>query len=116
MPTIGSVIELRRYPVKSLAGETLTVAAVDERGLDGDRRWAVTDTDGKFGGSKSTRRFRKMDGLLQLTANYDRHLSPVIGFPDGRRLLGDDRASTRHSPTTSAAPPSCCPRQGLPLR
>jgi uncharacterized protein len=88
--TVGSVIELRRYPVKSLAGETLSVAAVDERGLDGDRRWAVTDTDGKFGSSKSTRRFRKMEGLLQLTANYDRHRNAIIGFPDGRRISGDD--------------------------
>jgi uncharacterized protein len=90
VPTVGSVIELRRYPVKSLAGEILSSAAVDERGLDGDRRWAVTDTDGKFGSSKSTRRFRKMDGLLQLTASYDRHLTPIIGFPDGRHIGGDD--------------------------
>jgi hypothetical protein len=36
VPTVGSVIELRRYPVKSLAGETLTVAVFDRRGLDGD--------------------------------------------------------------------------------
>jgi uncharacterized protein len=90
VPTVGAVLELRRYPVKSLAGETLPVATVDRRGLEGDRRWAVTDTDGKFGSSKSTRRFRKMDGLLQLTASYDRHLNPVIGFPDGRRISGDD--------------------------
>jgi uncharacterized protein len=89
VPTVGSVNELRRYPVKSLAGETLTVAVFNRRGLDGDRRWAVTDTDGKFGSSKSTRRFRKMDGLLQLTASYDRHRNPIIGFPDGRRIPGD---------------------------
>jgi hypothetical protein len=90
VPTVGSLIELRRYPVKSLAGEILTIAAVDRGGLDGDRRWAVTDADGRFGSSKSTRRFRKMDGLLQLTASYDRHLNPIIGFPDGRRIPGDD--------------------------
>jgi uncharacterized protein len=90
VPTVGSVIELRRYPVKSLAGEILTVAAVDRRGVGGDRRWAVTDADGKFGSSKSTRRFRKMDGLLQLTASYDRDRNPIIGFPDGRRIPGDD--------------------------
>jgi hypothetical protein len=50
----------------------------------------VTDPDGEFGSSKSTRRFRKLDGLLQLTASYDRHLKPIIGFPDGRRVPGDD--------------------------
>lgn len=88
--TVGSVIELRRYPVKSLAGEILSAADVDGRGLDGDRRWAVTDADGKLGSGKSTRRFRRMDGLLQLTATYDRQLTPIIGFPDGRRIGGDD--------------------------
>jgi uncharacterized protein len=90
MPAIGSIAELRRYPVKSLAGESLTVAAVDERGLAGDRRWAVVDTDGKLGSSKSTRRFRRMDGLLQLTADHGSNLDPIIGFPDGRRVPGDD--------------------------
>jgi uncharacterized protein len=90
MPTVGSVVELRRYPVKSLAGEILSAADVDHRGLEGDRLWAVTDTDRKLGSSKSTRRFRKMDGLLRLTASYDRNLSPVIGFPDGRRIPGSD--------------------------
>jgi uncharacterized protein len=91
MPTGGSLIELRRYPVKSLAGEALSIADVDQRGLEGDRRWAVTDADGKFGSSKSSRRFRKMEGLLQLTASYDRHLNPIIGFPDGRRIPAADR-------------------------
>jgi uncharacterized protein len=69
--TVGSVAELRRYPVKSLTGEVLRAADVDVRGLVGDRAWAVTDTDGRFGSGKTTRRFRRMDGLLQLTATYD---------------------------------------------
>jgi uncharacterized protein len=88
--TIGSVNELRRYPVKSLTGELLTSADVDRRGLAGDRLWAVTDVDGKLGSGKSSRRFRRMDGLLQLTASYDRDLTPIIGFPDGRHISGSD--------------------------
>lgn len=87
---IGSVAELRRYPVKSLAGESLTTVQVDHRGLVGDRRWAVVDMDGRLGSSKSTRRFRKMDELLQLTAVSDGDDSPVIGFPDGRRIHAVD--------------------------
>jgi uncharacterized protein len=90
MPRVGSVVELRRYPVKSVGGETLGVADVDLRGLVGDRGWAVTDVDGKLGSGKSTRRFRRMDGLLQLSASYDGDLRPVLGFPDGRRFGGDD--------------------------
>jgi uncharacterized protein YcbX len=82
---------LRRYPVKSLVGETLTGVHVGTRGVDGDRLWSVRDLDGKLGSGKSTRRFRRMDGLLGLTAAYDGDV-PVIGFPDGTRVRGDDGA------------------------
>ena len=82
---------LSRYPVKSLVGEDLDRVLVEERGLVGDRLWSVRDTDGKLGSGKSTRRFRKMDGLLDLEARYDGDV-PVIGFPDGRALRGDDPA------------------------
>lgn len=87
---IGSVAELRRYPVKSLAGESLTAVHVDQRGLAGDRRWAVVDESGRLGSTKSTRRFRRMDGLLQLTADSAGDDGPLIGFPDGRRIPADD--------------------------
>jgi uncharacterized protein len=54
---MGVVAALWRYPVKSMAGERLTEAAVGERGLDGDRLYAVRDPAGKFGSGKNTRRF-----------------------------------------------------------
>ena len=37
---IGTVQELRRYPVKSMASESLQCASVSWHGLAGDRRWA----------------------------------------------------------------------------
>jgi uncharacterized protein YcbX len=82
---------LHRYPVKSLVGERLEVADVVLRGLRGDRLWAVRDEDGKLGSGKSTRRFRRMEGLLDLVASYDGDV-PVVTFPDGRGLRGDDPA------------------------
>src|SRR5688572_10916116 len=85
----ATLIGLRRYPVKSLAGESLDSVVVDARGLVADRAWAVRDPDGKLGGGKSTGRFRKMDGLLLLAAAYDGDV-PVIAFPDGRSIRGDD--------------------------
>lgn len=85
---LGSVY---RYPVKSLVGERLEVADVVERGLRGDRLWAVRDEDGKLGSGKSTRRFRAMKGLLDLVASYDGDV-PLITFPDGRCLRGEDPA------------------------
>lgn len=85
----GRVLELWRYPVKSLVGERLDAARVGARGLEGDRLWAVQDPDGKLGSGKSTRRFRRMDGLLELASSYDGDV-PVVAFPDGRELRGDD--------------------------
>src|SRR5690242_12741629 len=56
--------------------------------MRGDRLWAVRDEDGKFGSGKSTRRFRRMPGLLDLAASYDADFAPIVRFPDGRMLPG----------------------------
>ncbi len=37
---IGRIVELWRYPVKSMAAQSLTEAEVSWRGIAGDRRWA----------------------------------------------------------------------------
>ncbi len=84
---VGQVRSLYRYPVKSLVGEGLDHATVDPRGLRGDRLWSVRDLDGKLGSGKSTRRFRRMPGLLHLAATYDGDV-PVIRFRDGTTVRG----------------------------
>lgn len=41
---LGRVLrEIRRYPVKSMLGEAITTAGITERGIAGDRVWAVVD-------------------------------------------------------------------------
>ena len=40
---MASVVEIWRYPVKSMAGERLDSCSVGEKGLEGDRRWAFVD-------------------------------------------------------------------------
>jgi uncharacterized protein len=53
-----SVVALWRYPVKSMMGEELNAAEVTERGLLGDRRFAVVDrATGKIGGAKNPRKW-----------------------------------------------------------
>lgn len=87
----GSVAEVWRYPVKSVLGERVLDAEVDARGLLGDRLWAVVDDDGKLGSGKSSTRFRKLEGLLDLAAAVPPGSEvPEITWSDGRRrTVGD---------------------------
>lgn len=62
------VRELRRYPVKSMGGESLDAVEVDDRGLVGDRWWAVEDPEGRFATGKDTRRFRRRDPVFGYAA------------------------------------------------
>ena len=39
------VVELWRHPVKSLRGEALDEAVIEDNGLAGDRRWGIVDRD-----------------------------------------------------------------------
>lgn len=73
-----------------MRGESLSSAAVESRGVAGDRLFALRDRDGKFGSGKTTRRFRRIDGLFGFGASLDGD-TPVIRFPDGRVLCGEGR-------------------------
>ncbi|MFN8194150.1 MAG: MOSC domain-containing protein [Nocardioidaceae bacterium] len=65
MPTVAAI---RRYPVKAMGGESVDIAQVDERGLVGDRWFAVVDEDGRFATGKDSRRFRRHDEIFDYTA------------------------------------------------
>ena len=81
------VQQVWRYPVKSLGGQRVGASLVNDRGLLGDRLWAVRDEDGKLGSGKDSRRFRRMEGLLGVTARYEAEPGD-----------GPDRAAGRHRP------------------
>lgn len=85
---VGRVVALTRYPVKSMAGEHLDALEVEERGAVGDRLWAAYTPDGGIGSGKTTRRFRRVEGLLDLRASLDGEV-PTVHFPDGRALPAD---------------------------
>jgi uncharacterized protein len=90
MSTIGTVKEIWRYPVKSMAGERMQRASVGARGIHGDRGWAIRDE--KAG---EIRNARKLPGLLHCKAVYVREPSesdvpPVqITIPNGTTFLSD---------------------------
>jgi uncharacterized protein len=42
------LVEIRRYPVKSLRGHALEAGQIERIGLAGDRRWMIVDSEAKF--------------------------------------------------------------------
>jgi len=90
MPTVATVKEIWRFPVKSMQGERLERCELGPRGVVGDRGWAVRDeAAGEIRGAK------KLPKLLQATARYAAEPAggsvPVaeITLPDGSRLASD---------------------------
>ena len=85
----ASVAKLFVYPVKSMQGEARTSLALDQRGCVGDRLFAVSNADGKLGSGKTTRRFRRIDGLIDCQA-FGRGQGVTVRFPDGAELDDDE--------------------------
>src|SRR5712692_4502633 len=85
---LGSVVSLWRYPVKSMMGEELNATEVTERGLLGDRAYALVDnSDGKVASAKNPRKWPR---LFDFRANFIEpppaagKVPPVrIALPDG---------------------------------
>ncbi len=103
---IGQIKELWRYPVKSLGGEIIKDATLDEFGVIGDRCWSLINTQtGDVAWGKSH------PGLMNLEARYVTEHPPGrvytdgvptvrIRFPDGDSVLSSDDASAKISDFT----------------
>ena len=72
------VLELWRYPVKSLQGERLAEAAIDALGIAGDRRWALFDRDTGLGLTA-----RRVPELLWGAARLRADGGVEVVLPDG---------------------------------
>lgn len=95
---VGRVAEVWRYPVKSIGGELLPRAHLGPRGIEGDRRWALYGADGKIGSGKTTRRFRRMPGLLGLESFTDGDGTVWVRFSEGsHHRAGDAEAAAAAS-------------------
>jgi uncharacterized protein len=71
--------ELYRYPVKSMGGERLMSATVDELGIVGDRAWALKDEQrGGLTGAK------RLPGLMSMTARFVREPTAQDRSPEVR--------------------------------
>jgi uncharacterized protein YcbX len=83
------VLELWRYPVKSLQGERLEAAFVTPDGIDGDRRFALYDVATGFGLTA-----RREPQLLFASARLRDDGRPEITLPDGSIAADDAALST----------------------
>lgn len=72
------VLELWRFPVKSLQGERLAEAAIDSFGIAGDRRWALFDRDTGLGLTA-----RRVPELLWGSARLRDDGGVEVVLPDG---------------------------------
>ena len=86
---VGTVTELWRYPVKSMAGERLDEAALTAAGLPGDRTRALVDVEtGRIASAKHPRRW---GGLFDLASRLDDATGTVhVTFPDGATFATGD--------------------------
>src|SRR5213080_2068280 len=92
----GSVVGLWRYPVKSMMGEELNAAEVTERGLVGDRQFAVVDAStGKVAGAKNP---RKWGNFFDFRAAYVEPPESGSKLPAVRPTLPDGTVVTSEQP------------------
>jgi uncharacterized protein YcbX len=89
---LGTIKQIWRYPVKSMAGEQLETCTAGRLGIPGDRGWAIRDeTTGEITNGK------RLPLLMQCSARYretpqNGFVPPVdISFPDDL-IVGSDRA------------------------
>lgn len=70
------ISEINIYPIKSLRGISLNSALVEERGLQYDRRWMLTDIDGIF---MTQREFPRM-ALIEVGVDHEALIIVADGF------------------------------------
>jgi hypothetical protein len=96
MAIVGSVAELWRFPVKSMQGEQLQEVTATERGVLGDRAYALIDSEtGKVASAKSVKLFPDLLGCRAAFVERPRAESEVppvrIDLPNGSSVTSDSR-------------------------
>ena len=90
----GSVVSVGRYPVKSMMGEELAASDVTERGLLGDRAYALVDVEtGKVVSAKNPRKWGNLfdfkAALVEPPQLPESISAARITFPDGTTATTD---------------------------
>ena len=95
MKPVGRVLELWRHPVKSMMGERIDTSHVSERGLAGDRAYALFDVE--TGKVVSAKRPRFWGQMLEFRPRFETEPTPEqpmpavsITLPDGSAVSSAD--------------------------
>src|SRR5436309_3294035 len=91
----GRIDALFRYPVKSMQGEAIDATAIGERGVVGDRAYALVDEEtGKVASAKNPRRWGVLfecHARFVDEPDFGSGLPPVeVTAPDGDTVRSDD--------------------------
>ncbi|WP_213982598.1 MOSC N-terminal beta barrel domain-containing protein [Sphingomonas sp. dw_22] len=104
---IGHVGALHRFPVKSMAGERLTIAEIDWQGIEGDRQYAFhyTDNGTRFPWMTA----RDVPAMVLYKAGFADPARPrtstvTVETPDGARVSLHDSGLHAHLEAAAGAP------------
>jgi uncharacterized protein len=96
---VGSVGALWRYPVKSMLGERVEAVVVTERGILGDRSYALVDeSNGNLGSAKNP---RKWGALLTCKARFAEPVESEDTIPPALITLPDGTVLPTNRPETA---------------
>jgi MOSC domain-containing protein len=93
----GKVVSIWRYPIKSMLGEELNSSYVTERGLVGDRAYALIDKEtGKVASAKNPRKWERLFDFRSMFVDPPQapeNIPPIrITLPDGTQIFsGKDK-------------------------
>jgi uncharacterized protein len=98
----GKVVSIWRYPVKSMLGEELNSSYVTERGLMGDRTYALIDEEtGKVASAKNPRKWERLFDFRSMfvdTPHAPENIPAIrITLPDGTRISSGEDINIDHT-------------------
>lgn len=91
---MGTIASLWRYPVKSMMGEELRSTNVTEKGIHGDRAYALLDIEtGKIVSAKNPKRWPNMFSFRSRYEDIANSNNIRITLPDGTTVKNNDENS-----------------------
>lgn len=108
---IGRLRSVHRYPVKSMAGESLDVTEVGLDGLLGDRAFALRDDKaGEIRGAKRWPRLMQCSARYRGTPTATEQPAAAITLPDGIETSTDDPRASKLISAWLGLAVTLCPR------